>query len=300
MPGNQTSPQESPNAPGMKSFQYYEEDFSNLYLYILHYMKLKFIALEESPAQTIAEDDPPPPYGFVLPLPSSKTISVFSICLCSCDRIRLIGCPLELQLKFRSVIEKSWGVIQKEKTYYHQSHEFKLEGFPWSSYDSGVDCVKSRTLLIEMLSCAVQNGFTLLQGTDISRIDGDCDVLFFESAPPDANVDFVAMSLHANDLIRLHNAPTALRDLLKDAILSKWSKGIQQERVYCGSFEIKVQGTPWLETEFGSRSVSRTLLMCHIISNFRAAGYRLYAALDVTQALGGKDLDTWIFRKEPY
>jgi hypothetical protein len=212
------------------------------------------------------------------------------------DRIRLIGCPLELKLQFRSIIQSVWGRIQKEKTY-HGSHEFKLEGYPWTAYDVGEDCIQARMLIIEILSCAIKNGWTLLQGTDISRLDGDSDVLFFENAPPEPEVELIGMSLHSTDLIRLQNAPIILEDMLRDAVLSQWPKGLHHEKEYYGSYEIKMYGTPWRESDFGRGSVARTLLMCQIIANFRAAGYKLYAALDISQAMGGSDLDTWVFRK---
>jgi len=214
------------------------------------------------------------------------------------DRIRLVGCPPDLRVKLRSTIQNYWGHIQAEKVN-DGALEFKLEGNPWSSWSSEEDYVLSRQLLAGLLACSITYGWKLIQASDITKVDGEKDVMFFENATPEPDVSVMVMSLHSSDTIRLINADQYHKQLLKDAVKSQWKLGIERDGEYHGSYEIKMTGKPWVQSESGGHknSVLRTCLMCQIIANFKVVGYKLYGCVNISSSTDGADLDTWVFKK---
>lgn len=218
-------------------------------------------------------------------------IQVCSISFNMTDRVRLIGLPIDVINSMRTAITHSWGVIQKESDYYG-TYEFKLTGNPW--YGRGEDAVYSRRLLAAILRTMAQLGWNLLQAADVSKKPYDKDTLFFEKGMPDPDAALFAMSFNMKDRIRLIDAPS-FAACVKDAIQSQWYNGIQKERDYCGSIEFKLSGNPWYPN--GSETVSGRMLLCQIIANVRAKGFKLYGSVDISIGNKGMDLESWIFRR---
>jgi len=207
------------------------------------------------------------------------------------DRLRLLACPPEIIPLIRDSIQQTWGKVQEERPY-HGSHEFKLKGYPW--HGQGDDAVASRRLLAGILSTMAKEGWNLLQSTDVSKKEGDKDSLFFERGTPDPEAILFAVSFNMGDRIRIIDAPGFL-PYVKEAITAFWPRGIQNEREYNGSIELKLSGNPWYPT--GDEAVHSKLLLSQIIANFRSAGYKLYASVDISFGHEGRDLESWVFRK---
>lgn len=219
-------------------------------------------------------------------------IQVCSISLNWTDRIRLIGLPVDVITSMRTAITSSWGPIQNESDYY-STYEFKLKGNPW--YGQGEDSVQCRKLLAAILRTMAQFGWNLLQAADVSKKPDDKDTLFFEKGVPDPDVDLFAMSFNMRDRIRLIDAPSFAPLCIKNAIQSQWPNGIQDQRDYNGSIEFKLSGNPWFPD--GSECVHGRMLLCQVIANIRAQGYKLYGSIDITIGNKGMDLESWIFRR---
>lgn len=207
------------------------------------------------------------------------------------DRLRLLACPPEIIPLIRESIQTSWGKVQDERPY-NGSHEFKLKGYPW--YGQGDDAVSSRRLLASILTVMARNGWNLLQSTDVSKKEGDKDSLFFERGVVDPDASLFAVSFNMGDRIRIIDAPGFL-PYIKEAVNTMWSRGIQNEREYHGSTELKLAGNPWYPT--GDEAVHSKLLLAQIIANFRSVGYKLYASVDISYGTDGRDLESWVFRK---
>lgn len=225
-------------------------------------------------------------------IPPAEVIQICSISFNMTDRIRLIGLPNDIINTMRTAIKQSWGSIQHESKYY-SAFEFKLAGNPWRG--EGYEAVNSRRLLAAILRTMAQFGWNLLQAADISRKPHDKDTLFFEKGTLDPDVALFAMSFNMSDLIRIIDAPS-FAPCVKDAIRSIWRNGIQFENNYCGSIQFKLWGNPW--NADGSETVSVRMLLCQIIANIRAKGFKLYGSVDISIGDGEKgDLDSWIFRR---
>lgn len=218
-------------------------------------------------------------------------IQVCSISLNMNDRLRLIGLPIDVIDAMRTAITNSWGEIQKESDY-HSTYEFKLSGYPWVG--QGDDSVQCRRLLAAVLKTMAQFGWNLLQAADVSKKPDDKDTLFFEKGIADPDAELFAMSFNMGDRIRVIDAPSFVV-CVTDALQSQWPKGVQNQRDYFGSIEFKLAGNPWYPS--GSETVYGRMLLCQILANVRAKGYKLYASVDITIGNKGQDLETWIFRR---
>jgi len=219
-------------------------------------------------------------------------IQVCSISFNMSDRIRLIGLPADVIHSMRTAITNSWGAIQNESDYY-STYEFKLKGNPWSG--QGDDAVNSRKLLAAVLLTMAKFGWNLLQAADVSKKEFDKDSLFFEKGIPDPDAHMFAISFNMGDRIRLIGAPSQFTAVVKDAIQSQWSQGIQDQREYYGSMEFKLSGNPWYPN--GAEAVYGRMLLCQIIANIRAKGYKLYGSIDISSGHKGMDLESWVFRR---
>lgn len=223
---------------------------------------------------------------------SSQQYQVCCITMNMTDRLRLLACPPEIIPLMRECINQCWGQIQDERSYYG-SHEFKIRGNPW--YGQGDDAVSSRRLLNGMLTVMAKQGWNLLQATDCSKKERDKDSLFFEKGTPDPEASLFAVSFNMGDRIRIIDAP-GFMPYLKQAVQAVWSRGVQNEREYYGSLELKLSGNPWYP--YGEEAVQSKLLLSQIIANFRAVGYKLYASVDISSGQNnGMDLESWIFRR---
>jgi len=226
-----------------------------------------------------------------LPPAANENIEVCSISFNQQDRVRLIGLPLTVVGEMRNTITNYWGPIQSEKDYFG-THEFKLKGYPWVG--QGEDAVSSRRLLAGILTTMAAYGWNLLQAADVSKKPYDKDTLFFEKGVPDPDAHLFAMSFNMRDRIRIIDAPSFLPCVV-DAVRKYWPAGIQDQSDYCGAIELKLSGNPWWPD--GSECVYGRMLLCQILANIRANGYKLYGSIDISSGNKGMDLESWIFRK---
>ncbi|KAF9897589.1 hypothetical protein BX616_005313, partial [Lobosporangium transversale] len=171
-------------------------------------------------------EEPPSYSRHAPPHHSSGALRVCCITLNETDKIRLIGTPPELANPIRQAIVRAWGRIQKESDY-AGAHQFKLLGNPWSA--RGNEGVLSRRLVVDILKTMAQHGWTLIQSADVSRKEYEKDSLFFESSalqPVDVGpIDMFAISLNRTDRIRLIDAPSEFRDIVRQAIKTQWKLG---------------------------------------------------------------------------
>ncbi|KAF9187942.1 hypothetical protein BGZ51_001634 [Haplosporangium sp. Z 767] len=247
--------------------------------------------------------DPAPPYYGSVPLVQTSSIRICTIALSGTDKIRLIGTPDPLTPLLRSAILSTWGTIQRECNF-AGSHEFKLSGTPWDG--QGPDTVRSRRLLSSILFTMARAGWNLLQATDVSMREHHKDTLFFEYTEPPGGVETLhevelfAVSFHKSDRIRIisqQSPQVAIRmmELVKQAVVSQWKYGIQEEQDYCGALEIKLQGNPW--SSKGDESVYARVMLAQIIANFRAEGFKLYGCIDIGEGHDSNDIESWIMRR---
>jgi len=54
------------------------------------------------------------------------------------------------------------------------------------------------------------------------------------------------LTLNWTDRLRLIRFPQAIINFVRQAILTSWHRGLQNEKVYAGAYEFKLSGNPWV------------------------------------------------------
>ena len=216
-------------------------------------------------------------------VPVAAAAQFCTISLNRTDRLRVISAPDSIVNMIRGVIQATWshGTIQEEKDH-HGSWEFKISGNPWHS--SKEESVMARYLVLKILQEMLAHGWQNIAAIDISRRATDKSVLIFQQREP-KRCPMMCLSLTDCDKFRLINMPTALVNLFKQTLLSRWSKGIQEEKVLNLSFgsvrQIKLKGYPW-NGGLNNDAYHIRSFLCNIIEAFSGHGWRVLIAGDVS------------------
>lgn len=96
------------------------------------------------------------------------------------------------------------------------------------------------------------------------------------------------------DRIRLLNFPPEINDLIRQAIITTWVRGVQAERDYGGSYEFKLKGNPW--TGWSDDSIHARRLVRNIFEGLLNNGWVLALSTDISKKTSDKD--TLIFRHQ--
>lgn len=190
--------------------------------------------------------------------------------------------------RFRTIIVNTWGEIGDETDQYG-SYEFKLKGEPWCASEEFA--VTNRRLLIAILRLMAQFGWKLLSAVGITT---SCtDTLYFEKGMPDPDAQLFAMAFQMYSKIRIIDAPF-IACCVDDAIQSQWPDGLKETNDYFGSIEYKLRGEPWMYNGV-PRDIDSRKLLCQILANVRAKGFKLYAS--VALGPGQTSFDSLVFRR---
>lgn len=141
-----------------------------------------------------------------------------------------------------------------------------------------------RYLILKILEAMLNQGWHNIAAIDISRRATDKSVLIFQQREP-KHCSIMCLSLNDADKFRCINMPTELVESFKKILMSRWSKGIQEEKVMNLSFgsvrQFKLKGWPFNGSLNNDAYHIRSFL-CNIIEAFAARNWRVYMAGDVS------------------
>ena len=213
------------------------------------------------------------------------------------DLIRIITDPttsVQVVPLVRQAIQQSWPLGIQNEGMYKEIFEFKCKGNPWEG--QGESAVYGKLLVVALIRNFAQKGWKLIAGCDISKKRFDVDSLFFEKTLPDPLAAVFAISFNKTDRIRIIGGDPQLIAHFQHIITSGWPSGIQAQRDYAGSLELKLKGVPWYATGYGV--VEKNKFLVHILQSFKSLGYGLNASIDLTRYTSDfvSEVDCWIFR----
>ena len=140
----------------------------------------------------------------------------------------------------------------------------------------------------------LEQGWHNIAAIDISRRATDKSVLIFQQREP-KRCPIMCLSLTDADKFRLINMPTQLVDLFNQILLSRWPKGIQEEKVMNLSFgsvrQVKLKGWPW-NGGLNNDAYHIRSFLCNIIEAFAGQGWRVLIAGDVSAKYSDHDKDS--------
>ena len=211
----------------------------------------------------------------------AKDIEFCAVDLWGWDKLKLFNCEMQICEAVKYTVHEHWRGIQKAEQD-NLSYVLKLKGYPWTS-TGGDDSVKNRLLIMKILQTMASYGWTLYSATNI---DNHTDTLFFCRKrnlyiSREFCSSIFAISLNANDRLRLINADGGVIQAMKRIIESNWPE-VQKEGDYYGSYEFKLKGTPWWVR--GERSLPSVSLLCAIFTELRRLGWKAIMNLDISRS----------------
>jgi hypothetical protein len=105
---------------------------------------------------------------------------------------------------------------------------------------------------------------------------------------------FASVSMHMEDRLRFLNFPEYIVGMCRTTIQAVWQRGIQSEREYGGSREIKVYGHPWRGS--GAEAIQARRLICALFRTLHSQGWVLMLSTDISKK--NSDKDTLMFRHQ--
>ena len=111
-------------------------------------------------------------------------------------------------------------------------------------YNSGKASVQARLILLEVIKIFAENNWRLAANLNL---ESTADSLVFQWCPSLDMEDwrFCAVSLNRYDRLRLVRTPGTLVAAVKEAVVKHWYLGLQKQRDYHTTVELKLGGCPW-------------------------------------------------------
>ena len=219
-------------------------------------------------------------------------LSYFSVQMSGSDRFRLILAPEEIKQVTKYAISSIWEI--QEESRQTGFVEFKLRGTPWYQY--GEEDLEVKYFLCTLIKSYYKIGWHLKASTDLERGSSETDVLFFRKLEP-IETSVICLSLNSSDKIRVLS-PENLYEVIKNSINKAWLKGIQRERMFGISYEIKLYGNPWTDwSRDSSDSYNIPILILEIMENLFKNGWLFIGAIDSGKR--GSSLNALYFRHAP-
>ena len=113
-------------------------------------------------------------------------------------------------------------------------------------------------------------------------------------APTPFQTRFASLSLHMDDRLRFLRFPPEIISQCRTTILRTWPKGIQEERPYGGSHEIKLNGYPWRGV--GKETAEARRLIYSLLATLHSVGWILTLNTDISKTV--TDKDSLLFRHQ--
>lgn len=114
------------------------------------------------------------------------------------------------------------------------------------------------------------------------------------SSQPQFQTRFASVSMHMEDRLRFLQFPAETFNLCRQVVKSIWKRGLQEERDYAGSKELKMYGHPWRGS--GDEAVDARRLICAILETLHGQGWVLMLSTDISKK--NWDKDTLLFRHQ--
>lgn len=205
--------------------------------------------------------------------------------LSSTDSLMVLNASTQLHQTFKDVIQKSWPSGIQHWSYNNGVLLIKLNGTPWNP--GGGETVHSRVLLQVLVSDLLLKQWKLYGN---SNLKSSANTLFFEydpnSTPGLTSLSHFTISLNKHDTLRLIGIPDSLVSAVRDTIKTSWSRGIQAESRYFGSWEFKLHGNPWWAS--GAEAVDSRYLVLKLIGCLQQYGWTVAASIDSSRKLSDK------------
>ena len=213
-----------------------------------------------------------------VPVPEFTPPPFLVVGLSNLDSLMILNAPSQLHQVFKDAIEESWPSGIQNWTVDNELLSIKLKGKPW--LPGGEDTVHSRVMLQAIISNLTTKQWNLYGN---SNIRADSNTFFFEHNPSMVPCELphpphFIITFNRNDVLRVIGLPESLVPVIQSTIQSAWSKGIEKESHYAGSYQFKLKGCPWWAS--GNEAVESRFLVMKLMEVLLAHGWSPITAFD--------------------
>ncbi|KAK2741227.1 hypothetical protein FQN57_005689 [Myotisia sp. PD_48] len=187
------------------------------------------------------------------------------------DRLRLIRFPAKVATEIVELVRSSWPKGIDDTRRYGESTEIKLKGNPWQPYAWNDDRTHSRQMLARVFDGMYNMGWVLNSPVAIGHVDS---LLFRYQQPAPPPCEWMSISFHSSDRLRLIDTPTEFSLQLVEA-LGPLAQNSQTTGI---AFEIKLEGYPWRAS--GTKTVEARVILLTIMEVLEQHGFSLYAPVN--------------------
>lgn len=230
-------------------------------------------------------------------IPGNMNRKFFSIALENDDLLRIHNASEDIKKAVKTLIPKLWQYGIGGTRNLHCTYEIQLNNNPW--WCEGLDTVDSRRLFSGLFSLLSQFSSKIYAVCDLTGKLNRKSTFFFHYKENTVIDPFgsICVSLHNDDIIRVIDSSREIVNAVKKAINIGWKFGIEQEKVYGKSYQLKLIGNPFDSTD--EQAVDALVMMIYILNNIEQQGYRLIATCDISSKYERQyahTLHSWYFR----
>ena len=220
--------------------------------------------------------------------PENVHSQFFALALTNSDRLRLINPPGEMTTNISTAISSIWpkGALLINEG--NGSFEFILNGFnhKLDNTTDGVETVEARTFLTNLMTLLSHYNWNLYATCILSASINDKSTLFFRFSQVKP-LRTSCLTLNETDKVRLIGGDSYFMNSIRSSISRSWANGILNEMNYYGSWELQLDGHPFMNES--SSNGYACFMMLTILSDLESNGFRMIASID----LSGKH--SWFF-----
>jgi hypothetical protein len=207
-----------------------------------------------------------------------------SLSLHGTDRLRFMRFPTLAVDACRNTVFDVWKKGFSEERPYADSHEFRLNGYPWQAIHN--DAMDACRLISGLLGTLHSLGWVLTLNTDISTNTTDKDTLIFRhQVPSPAPCDWSSVAFGRSDRLRLIDDLSDVYQDLSVKLGPQWIQSYSQKMP--GVNEIKLHGYPWAAT--GKSTMRSRELLLILLETLEERGWTVYASIDQRGTEGETD-----------
>jgi len=209
-----------------------------------------------------------------------------SISMSAKDRLRIMPQKIIAHLvpTLRNTIKNTWGVIQSERRY-GQSSEFKLKGYPW--YPSGQEGIRSRLLILDVVSQMARQGWILACATDLTKKESGTSSLIFCNTGQPIDVQCGAIVPVVNTRFRIFDLPCLTGEVIRNLARQAGIAVLRSKQITRG-MEYTLSKYLWSSADVNDQVAGRIFIMT-ILNYLQQCNYFYIDAIDTSKKMGGSD-----------
>ncbi|KAI6200620.1 hypothetical protein M3Y96_00753200 [Aphelenchoides besseyi] len=208
--------------------------------------------------------------------PDTQPANYFLLCPEERNRLRLFECPMNAAKEIENSILS--GQIREIKPSYMGCSEIVFTNTPFDTDSSQL--ADTQLMFLEIIGRLWSLGWKLKGAIQTSLGRYVKSTMLFETSTEEPRPIF-GLAMVRSDTLKLFNAPTNVRTIVREIVLAVWSKGLQSESEINRGCCLKLKGRPFAMRDMSTDCSEGLHLLVCIIEKLKLCGWHLHCSLDV-------------------